>query len=288
MKRCKICGLSSDGPLCEICSLSLLQINELYSILKESIIRKEEPPPWTLKASRKIADMLITYPMFAAYENVSSGLILEFLISDESELAAGINLDELEELKTTYIDRDKIIEHLVEMGIIRVDENRNAYPGPFMEYLLDTKKIYGDDFSSSGWSAALSVLKTFIIINLIKEKIDKSIKGEGRLPRQAFTVFRLLSSVVKNEVGNENYRETKQFTISENDWILSTTLLKGGKNKRRFFLNATGIIDVEAKIISDVDENNNLVLHKDLNGLIIHMIERVREMERDRYRESSY
>jgi len=119
-------------------------------------------------------------------------------------------------------------------------------------------------------------------LDITEKKIKRHIEGHGkRNPKQVLTVFKILAKVIDNNLDNEEYLEN--FYLPQIDFEVILGLLGGKRSRTRFYVNITGIKDGKAKLVEDIDnEDHTFRIHRDFNDYIVYMIERLREVERER------
>jgi len=284
-KKCKLCGASidplSEVPICKNCQISLFQIEELRDVLRYSIMHKENPPEWALKAANKITEILSNYPEFIAYKNVVSEVVWDYIIDEEAQIE-GIEIDELVSLKYAYRNKNEILQELYKLGIVDITNNRKLLPGNLLLPLLEIKEVYGDNFSSVNWEMYTSAIQAIFMLDITKKHIDEYLTGrKKRNLRQVLTIFKILSRVIEDNLDKTSYPEG--FSIAQIDFDIMLSLLGDKRTKLKFYVNVTGILDGKSKLVEDFDDKNRVFkIHKDFKEYIIRMIERIREIERER------
>lgn len=282
-KKCKLChGSTDDKPICINCELALFQMGELKTILLNSLKNNERPPEWSLRASQRISEIFSGYPTFRAYKNVITDILYEFLVNDKA-IISGVEPSELLSLMRTTMSTSRILSELSKLGILEITNDRKIFPGRLLWPILDLRKVYGENFASREWEWYISAIHTVCIVDLTENRIQNYLKGQGRNPKQILMVFKILSKVIQNSIDMEENPET--FYIEEID--LNTVLFLLDKNSRvRFIENIIGL-DGKSKLIEDFaeDEDSGALIfkvHKDFSGYLTYMIERLREVERER------
>lgn len=284
-RKCKLCGASIDPlsgiPICKNCQISLFQIKTLKNTLRESIMHKEKPPEWALKAANKITEILSNYPEFLAYKNVVSEVVWEYIIDDEAQIE-GIEIEDLVSLKYTYKNKTEILQELYKLGIVDITNDRKLLPGKLLQSLLEIKKVYGDNFRSVNWEMYTSAIQAIFMLDITEKHVDAYLSGHKKKNlKQVLTIFKILSRVIEDNLDKTVYPEI--FSIAQVDFDLLLSLLGDKKTKLKFYVNITGIVDGKSKLVEDFDEEaHEFKLHKDFNEYIIRMIERIREIERER------
>ncbi len=286
VKRCLLCGLPSHtDKLCENCQYALFQIRELKDCLTEALREGKMPPDWALKAAEKITETLADYPYFLAYKKVISEIVWYYIIDDES-LYNGIEIEEVTELEYTHRSRDQILRDLYELEIIDISLDRRIFPGKMLKSLLDLKKIYGDNFASFNWKSYTLAIQAIFMLGIVEKLLEKHIKENTPLPRIPLVTFKILSAVIqKYKDKTDELDRINEFRLLDIELQALISILGSKVSKNRFYINITGIKDSNAKLIEDFDEKEKeFIIHKDLNNYIKRMIERIRDVERERKR----
>jgi len=282
---CILCGVISTSKICINCQFSLFQIKELKKVLEESLRSNRMPPEWATKAAKKIKEILEYYPEFAVYKNVISELVWTYIIDDEAT-REGLPIDELVQLSYTHKNRDEIIKDLEDIKIVNISTDRRLFPGEMLTPLLEVKKVYGDDFNTPNWNYYVSAIQSIFILNLVERMISSYIStGYVRRPLFALLIFKILSKVIIHYMSEKDLNDVDNFHVSEMDVSALLTILGNKRTQMKFIVNVTGIIDGESKLFQDYDEENKkFLIHEDWNEYIKIMIERIREVERERDR----
>jgi len=241
------------------------------------------PPEWATKAAKKIKEILEYYPEFAVYKNVISEVVWTYIIDDEAT-REGLPIDELVQLSYTHKNRDEIIKDLEDIKIVNISTDRRLFPGEMLNPLLEVKKVYGDDFNTPNWKYYVSVIQSIFILNLVERMINSYIStGYVRRPLFALLIFKILSKVIIHYMSEKDLNDVDNFYVSEMDVSALLTILGNKRIQMKFIVNVTGIIDGESKLFQDYDEENKkFLIHEDWNEYIKIMIERIREVERER------
>jgi len=281
-KKCKLCGGSTDtDPICINCQLALFQMEELKRVLLNSLKNKEKPPEWSLKASLRISEILSTYPTFNAYKNLIGDVVYIFL-TDDNAVISGVDPEGLPSLISTTISNSEILSELSSLDIIEITNNRRVFPGKLLQLLIDLRRVYAESFASREWELYTSAVHTVCIIDLTKKRILDYLKERGRNPKQILTIFKILSKVIQDNIDKKD-----QSTFYIHEIELNTILFLLNKNSRMRFLEKIIGIDGKSKLIEDFTEDEDtkslvFKIHHDFSGYITHMIERLREVERER------
>jgi hypothetical protein len=287
IEHCILCNLPSySEKICKNCQYALFQIKELKDVLVESLKNGKAPPEWASRAAEKITEVLTNYFYFSAYKNVVSEIVLIYILDDDA-IYNGIEIEEVTSLRYTAISRDQIIKDLYEFEIIDVTNDRRLYPGKILQALIDVKKVLGDNFASFNWKIYTLSVQAVFILGLVERQLYKYINEETRLPRVPLAIFKLLSLIIQKykESSSDEINKLDEFRLLDIELNTILSILGSKFSKDRFYVNITGIVDGNAKLIEDYDEEKGeFVIHKDLNDYIKIMIERIREVERERER----
>lgn len=92
MTNCEICKVdTSQGNLCERCSLNLFQINEIL----DTYIHINPAPNWLLNGIRELAWMYMSIPRTMAFFNTANEVTWIFIMDREDKISVdeimGIN-----------------------------------------------------------------------------------------------------------------------------------------------------------------------------------------------------
>lgn len=270
MPRCKLCrarfnydGSWSRSEYCLKCDLALFQVEEALQLYIEG-----SPPGWLRDALTHVGWIFESYPRTAAYLNLATEIMFDFVIGGDSSLEE----DELTELRYMSISPNAA-RRVLEAAFIIANDSGRLLPGPLVmeisnirltEYRLSSREFKEKVKEVRG---VLAVALTLALIN------------EGNFkPQRPVSLFRIFSQNIINSGLDDSVSISK--TLSESSFEDACITLSP-RQRRRLKWHMVGFSTGNPSVIENIDDQMNLVF----DGSIVLYMDRMRERYRERMRQ---
>lgn len=268
--KCRLCDqkiykndVRLSEHLCSNCDLAFFQIKE---VLDEYL--KGSPPSWIRNAMTHIGWVFESYPRTAAYLNLATEILFDFVIGAKPSLAE-VDLEEFRYVRTSP---KAILAVLEEAHIIRKQQDE-ILPGKLTQE-LQKLRLAEFDIRSMEFRAkikeARGVLSVALTIGLLK-------MDEFR-PQKPLTLFRILAqNIIASGVDVDR---AIQETMSQISFDAACCAVSA-RQSQHLVWRMSGLDSGEPKIIAGIDEDDYLVF----DPVILEYMHRMRERYRERIRE---
>jgi len=260
MVLCKLCGIPNRFEICDICKFTVFQVKEII----EEYSSTEIPPGWLKKGLLQLYWLFEEHPRTKCFINTAVEVVNSFIFDGDSELI----IDNLDELKYTRVDSEKILNILEKANIIERTNNA-LFPGKITKK-LHAKRWEGFEIDSLQIQEALRELQgvlTFAILDALISDPDADF-----VPRGAISILHMLSKRGLNNTNPNNI-------IPAND-IESSFILINDRQLSKIRNRMIGMYDGTSKVIKDIDSLGNIELKPE----VVEYLENMRERYRDRVR----
>lgn len=271
--KCELCNtqFNYDGSwenqnLCINCEIALFQLEESVQLYV-----KGEAPGWLRKAMIHFGWIFESYPLTAAYLNLGTEILFDFVIGKETSLSD----EDLEENHYLAATIDEVKDVLSDAFMIEI-QNDLILPGKLTKEIdkirLEQYNLNTDEFQEKVQEVrgVLSVALTLAIIN----------SGKYR-PQRPLALFRILGQNIINSGLDQNTAIKKKMGETS---FLDGCLAINDRQKRRIIWHMSGFSTGHTRIIEDIDDDMNLVFDSDILIYMDRMRERYRERLRARVR----
>lgn len=270
--KCDLCGtkFKYDGSWrspkhCFKCDLALFQLEESVDIYLQG-----NPPGWLRKAMIHFGWIFESYPLTAAYLNLATEIIFDFVIGNEGHLT-NQDLEEIHYMAAT-VDEVKVV--LESAALIIVDGNK-IRPGRLTEE-IDRIRIAQYRLNTTEFQEKVQEVRGVLSVALTLA-IVKS--GDYR-PQRPLALFRILGQNIINS-GLEDTRSInrKMSEISFEDACLAIN----DKQKRRILWHMSGFSTGHTRVIEEIEKNGSSIDLVFDSEMMVFM-DRIRQRYRKRLR----
>lgn len=266
MPKCNICRRNSTSPICNICMLSLQQLDEiLVTYIEQSTI-----PEW-------IRDVM---PEFDFMYNRDMGTRAFFNLAVELKDVAlfegkeYINIKDLTELRFTAVPTNTIL-HVMEKAYL-IEKKQSRYKIGKLIHKLVSIRMAGYSLNSS---ELLKVHRE--ILGVLCIAITKALIGEFKtyVPRGALAIFNMLSHHILEHLPNEEISNK----INNQSQYVGYRIVPSRQRKHLTYYMA-GFHDGSTRILDDLNDESEIICKPCITVYLNRMRERLRERDRERMR----
>jgi hypothetical protein len=248
------------------CDIALFQVEEAVELYLAG-----DPPDWLRKAMTHIGWIFESYPLTAAYLNLATEIMFDFVIGGE----ASIDDAELTELNYMRVSPNAVKKVLEESYLIETGDSK-VYPGRLVDEIsklrLTEYNLKNDEFREKVQEVrgVLSVALTLALVRFGRFK-----------PQRPLSLFRILAQNMLNSGLNDSADISR--TLSEQSFEDACVAISA-RQKRRLKWHISGFSTGHPYVIENIDENMNIVFDVDIVTYMDRMRERYRERKRARVR----
>lgn len=268
-EKCALCDapMKSGGKrisleLCHRCDLAFFQIDEVLANYMDG-----NPPDWMSKAMMHVGWIFESYPRTAAFLNLATEVMFDFVIGEEPSLGE----DDLKEFRHMKVSPNEVMILLEEAYLI-IREDGQILPGRLIDE-IKAVRITDYPIRSKEFTERIrevrGVLAVAITMGLLKS-------GRFR-PQRPLTLFRILSQNILVS-GLDDERAIEQ-TMSQVSFEAACHKISP-RQRSHLLWYMSGFSSGQPYIMQDLNDKGWIVF----DNTIIEFMERMRERYRERMR----